>query len=403
MVNVKGVIDPAESDYIRQTLDDAEAARATVILQVDSRGSFGDEAAMLGTRIRRATVPVVAWVGPTGARAAGGALNLVYASSLVAVSPGAGIGPARPFDLGRSAGNETVDEVEKGLRTLQTLAAGSMADPAGIDRLVEGAVLPARQALDAGAAELVVPTIPDLLRSLDGRMVRTASGSARLITLTSPGRPVDVGFHEIGLFRRLLHAVSTPTAFYVLLIAGLWSIAFELTQPGFGFAGIAGALSLALAAYSLTVIPVAWPGLALLLAGTGSMALDVLIQRVGLLTVAGTGTFLAGSLLAWAGVSDEVDVALWLILMFTAGGFLYFGFALTVALRARERVRSAQVGLVGLTGEARGDIDPEGSVVVKGAVWRARSADGPISKGSRVRVREVDGLILRVDPEPGRP
>jgi membrane-bound serine protease (ClpP class) len=70
-----------------------------------------------------------------------------------------------------------------------------------------------------------------------------------------------------------------------------------------------------------------------------------------------------------------------------------------VALRARDRVRSAQIGLVGLVGEARTDLDPEGGVFVKGTLWRARSMNGPIRSGRRIRVRGIDGLILRVEEE----
>jgi membrane-bound serine protease (ClpP class) len=83
----------------------------------------------------------------------------------------------------------------------------------------------------------------------------------------------------------------------------------------------------------------------------------------------------------------------------TLAGFLLFGFGMTVALRARERVRSAQVGLVGLIGETRTDLNPEGGVFVKGTLWRARSMNGPIAGGRRVRVRGIDGLILRVEEE----
>jgi len=38
-------------------------------------------------------------------------------------------------------------------------------------------------------------------------------------------------------------------------------------------------------------------------------------------------------------------------------------------------------------------------VLVKGSLWRARTMDGSIRKGSRIRVRAVEGLILRVEPE----
>jgi membrane-bound serine protease (ClpP class) len=326
----------------------------------------------------------------------------VYSSDLVSMAPGAGIGPARPFDLSTKASREPASEVARGAAMLRELAAGAGLDPQATDRLVRGAALAAAPAQRAGTVGLVAVSIPDLLRKVDGRQVRTASGPATLVTLNTQDRPVVVRFRDIGFIDRILHAVSTPTAVYVLLLIGLWGIAFELTQPGLGMAGIAGVLSLLLCGYGLTVVPVHWWGLALLAGGVGLQALDVVIERVGALTFAGTGAFLAGSLLAWWGVAPAIDLPLWLVVLVTIGGFLLFGFGLTVALKARERVRTAQVGLVGLTGEVRSDLNPEGGVFVKGALWRARSMDGPIKAGSRIRVRGIDGLILQVeeDPEP---
>ena len=106
MVKVDGVIDPAQAAYVRGSIERSKRVGATVILQVDSRGGYGDEGVRLGRFIRSAAVPVVSWVGPSGARAAGGALFLLYGSSLAAMAPGAGIGPARPFDLDTSASRE---------------------------------------------------------------------------------------------------------------------------------------------------------------------------------------------------------------------------------------------------------------------------------------------------------
>jgi membrane-bound ClpP family serine protease len=104
--------------------------------------------------------------------------------------------------------------------------------------------------------------------------------------------------------------------------------------------------------------------------------------------------------LIFGGVSEEVDVSPWLIGAFAVAALLYWGFGLTVAVQSRERLTSTQRGLVGLVGEARGELTPDGPVFVKGALWRGRSSDGPIPAGSRVRVRGVDGLILRVELEP---
>jgi membrane-bound serine protease (ClpP class) len=352
VVKVHGVIDPALAGFVSDVLEQTGRS-STVILQLDSRWGYDDDPRDLARDIQETAVPVIAWVGPSGARVEGPALTVVNATSVRAVAPGAGLG---------------------------SLAAGP--------------------ALRAGAADVVASDIRALLVELDGRSVQTRRGPVVLATLNRGGRQVEVRFHDMGPIRRVLHAVSTPIAVYVLLVFGLWGIAFEVTQPGIGVAGISAVLALALAVYALTVVPVSWVGLSLILAGAGLQWLDVLIRRVALLTVAGTVLFAAGSVLAWSGVPDAIDLAPWVIVLATVGGALFFGFALTVALRARERVRSSQVGLVGLLGEARGDLDPEGAVFVKGTMWRAKSMDGPIPKGARIRVRGIDGLILRVEEEP---
>jgi membrane-bound serine protease (ClpP class) len=400
VVKLQGVVDGSVAGYLRDTLNSAEESGATLIVQIDSSfGSYGDEAMRLGADIGNATIPVIAWVGPSGARAAGGALFIPFSSSLVAMAPGAGIGPARPFDLGTSASREEPEGAGRRQAQIEVLARELGAQQSGVERLISGPPLPAGPALDAGMVDLLATDLRDLLDKLDGLRVETSSGPAVLATKSTPTRPVAVRFHEIGPVRRLLHAVSTPTAVYVLLVLGLWAIAFEFTQPGFGVAGIAGALSLVLAGFGLTVVPVRWAGVALIVAGTALQGFDVAIRRVAAWTVIGTLAFLAGSLLAWWGVAPAIDLSLWLVLLFTVAGAVFFGFGMTVALRARERVRTAQVGLIGLVGEVRSDLDPEGGVYVKGSLWRARSMDGPIPKGARVRIKGVEGLILRVEPE----
>jgi membrane-bound ClpP family serine protease len=82
---------------------------------------------------------------------------------------------------------------------------------------------------------------------------------------------------------------------------------------------------------------------------------------------------------------------------------LYYGFALTVAIQSRDRIAGVQRGLIGLVGEARGRLAPEGAVFVKGALWRGRTNGAPIEVGTAIRVRGVEGLILHVEAEPGQP
>jgi membrane-bound serine protease (ClpP class) len=236
--------------------------------------------------------------------------------------------------------------------------------------------------------------------------VRTPEGPVTLNThvATNPAQAaagtVRIRFENMPLLTRVAHGVSSPSMIYFLLILGLACLAFEMTQPGFGFAGIAGVCLLLLAVYGLTVVPVNNGGLALLVGGIGLMAADVRLRRLGWLSGAGLAAFTAGSVLAWIGVAGPIRVSPWLIGGAVVASVLFYGFGLTVAIQSRDRVLSQQRGLVGLIGEARGRLAPDGPVFVKGALWRGRTIGDPIEPGSRVRVRSVEGLTLSVEAEP---
>ena len=387
LVKVDGVIDAAVRDYVIGTIERAELDGATVLLQLDSPGTMAIDAEALLRRVRDARVPVVGWVGPVGARVAGSAVAVLGVDALSVASPGVGIGPATPVDLLDADG--------------PNLPQGVFLDPAV--RL--GRELTAQEALDGGVVDLASPALTgldDVLREIDGRVADTAAGDITLETFDEE-RGVNrlVRFHDLGPGRRVLHAVANPGAVYVLLVLGLALIAFELTQAGLGVAGVSGAALVGLGVYGLVVAPPDPVGLVLLLGGIAAMIVDVRLRRLGPPSIVGLAAFAVGSFLVYRGVADAIDLSSWLVAGTVVGSALYYLFGLTVAIQSRDRVTSARRGLVGLIGEARGPLAPEGPVFVKGALWRGRATDGPIPPGTRIRVRGVDGLTLRVEPEPG--
>lgn len=392
VVKVEGAVDRTMNDYLRGTIADAEAAHSTLVLQIDTSGTLDVDPLALGDLVARASVPVIVWVGPTPAQAAGAGLLLVYASSLAAVAPGAATGPLQPVDLGHPDAYPTA-QVRAFVARWQTMH-GRSPTVTFPDHALTGA-----EAEQAGIIQADAFTVPQLLSKIDGQTVQTANGRVTLDTAGSPGDQVLVRFHDLGPGKRVLHAVASPTWIYVLLVFGFAAIAFELTQPGFGFAGFSGAGMLALGVYGLTAVPLFWPGLVLLLAGIGLMVADVLVRRLGWRTYLGLVTFVAGSVLAFRNLAPAIQISPWLIGATVVASLLYYGFGLTVAIQSRERITSTQRGLVGLPGETRGELAPEGPVFVKGTLWKGRSSNGPIPPGTRIRVRGVDGLILRVEPE----
>jgi membrane-bound serine protease (ClpP class) len=398
VAKVDGSIDRTVADYLLHTLADGERAGAAVVLQLDTAGTLDQPAIALAQRVFQAHVPVIVWVGPAPAKAQGAGVLLMAASSLSAVAPGVGIGPLEPIDL--VDGRQVTFPDPRIVEEMATGWASSRGRPAAS---FPGSPAPAQTALRDGLAQVRADSIPDLLDRIDGSTVSTAVGQVTLQTRIAENAaqaPVNVRFTELGPVGRIAHAVASPAAIYVLLAFGFAALVFELTQPGFGFAGVAGIGMLALAVYGLDVVPASWAGLLLLVSGVVLLSADVFLRRLGVLTGLGLAAFLAGSILSFRGVAPSIQVSPWLIGFLTVATFLYYGFALTVAVQARDRIASTHRGLVGLVGEARAELRPEGPVSVKGALWRGRSVDGPIPAGTRIRVRGVDGLILRVEPEP---
>lgn len=401
VVKLDGSIDGTMVSYLRDWLETAEADGAVLVVQLDSAGTLDQDAVALAERIHDASVPVIVWVGPAPAKARGAGLLLMYAASLAAVAPGAGIGPLEPLDL-VEARNALLPSAEQLARMVGRWAA-ERGRPAPE---IPSEPVPAQAALDGHIAQVAAASVPDLLDRVDGETVRTAAGPVTLRTriATAEGEtPVEVRFTSPGPIVRVLHAMASPAAIYVLLVLGLAALAFELTQPGFGFAGFSGIGMVALAVYGLAVVPFSWLGLALVVGGVALLVAEVLVRRLGVLTGLGLLAFAVGSALAFRGVSELIRVSPWLIGSATVASFLYYGFALTVAMRSRKRITSTQRGLVGLVGETRGQLDPEGPVYVKGTLWRGRTVGGAIPPGTRVRVRGLDGLVLRVEPEPEAP
>ena len=401
VIEVEGSIDRPLLGFLEEQLDRAEAAGAVVVLQLDTPGTLGEDGIALAERVATLRVPVIAWVGPAPARASGAGLLLMLASSTAAVAPGSQTGPLAPIDVLRpGAPSASLTERIRGWLEER----GRTVDLSGIDRPLTG-----QDAVEAGIAQASGYTVPEVLGALDGTRVRTPGGDVVLRTRVATTseeareRTVALRFVEPGLVARVLHAVATPSMVYVLLVLGLAALAFEMTQPGFGFAGFSGVGVLLLASYGLTVATPSWPWLAVILAGVGSLAVDVRMRSLSWPTWIGLAAFAAGSWFAWSGVDPSVRVNPWLIVGAVAGSLLYYGFALTVAIQSRDRIVRAQRGLIGLVGETRGRLAPDGPVFVKGALWRGRALGDPIEPGMPVRVRGVDGLILRVEAEPEAP
>jgi membrane-bound serine protease (ClpP class) len=387
-----GFIDPPVTAQIRDVLDLAEEQGSElVVLQYSSPGGVSVDLDEVLARLRASTVPVAVLVGPLGVGAeAGGAAGVLWLGAhLRAVALDGSVGPIDPPDLAVTA---------DATATRQLVAAELErigADPDLTEALLTSAV--GAEDLDAaGVVTLSAQGIEPLLVDLDGRTVATADGER---TLSIRADEVQVRFHSLGLVRRLLHAATTAPFIYLLLVVGLGMLLFEVFQPGFGVAGIAGLVTLAIGVFGLTVLPVTWWAVALVVLGLLLYALDTALAGFGPLTLGATVAFAVGS---WAFYDAEVlALPWWLIAATTVAAFAFFVFVMTSILRAQAGPEGVSVDdLVGRPGIVRSVLNPEGHVYIDGALWRARwTGDTRRAKvGTPVKVHAVDGPVVLVEP-----
>jgi membrane-bound serine protease (ClpP class) len=406
VVQVQGYLDPPVVALARRAVADANHARTTLLLvQLDSGGALSTDLAPLLRDVRQSRVPVAVWVGPSGARAEGGAALLAEAATVVFVSPGSDVGPASPVRLDDPSATSVPS-------TAAQLAAFAGANGRSSGR----AAALARTRLGAGAAAAghvtngVRPTIGEVIVTLDGQTVRTAAGPVHLSTArvigTGRGRRrqpnQDVVFASLTLGARIQHTLIDPRVAYLLLVAGAALIVFEFFAASVGFAAAVGAVAVLGGAYGCSHLPVhIWAAALIGVAGLG-LAIDVQAGRLGPWTVIGGAALLGGSLGLFGG-SSRLHVPWWELAVVLVATLLFFVGALPAFVRSRYSTPTVgREGLVGELGQAEVAVDPNGVVTIRGSRWRAYTNRAtPIEEGATVRVVAVDGLLLEVEPEAG--
>jgi membrane-bound serine protease (ClpP class) len=366
VVQVSGWIDPVVVDFIGRSIADSERGGAeALIIQLDSPGSLVSDARLdrLVQRIEDARVPIAVWIGGSGARAKGDAGRVALAAPIVGLAPS-----------GR---------LQVGNRVL---------GPA--DALKAGAV----QINEKRSAVLGLFIASIDGRTIDGKKLDTATFTPRKSGPPDAKLTVQARLAKLDLWPRTMHTVASPPVAYLLLLAGLAMLIFELYTGGVGIAAGVGAVSLVLSAYGLAILPINPWGLALIAFGAFGFAIDIQTGVPRFWTGVGVVGLVVGSLLLYR---DPVSLS-WLPLV---GGVVGFVLLMLAGLPAtvRSRFSTPTIGresLVGEVGEAVAALDPEGVVRVRDALWPARTnRSTPVAAGDPVRVVAVVGAALEVAPE----
>jgi membrane-bound serine protease (ClpP class) len=356
-------------------------------------------------RMLRASVPVVVFVAPPGARAGSAGVFITLAADVAAMAPGTNIGAAHPVGAGPGGPGGIADPVMATKVTNDAAAyARSLAQQRGrnadwAERAVrESDSLPASEALRYKVVEEVASDVNDLLAKLDGRRLTGPWGERTLRT-----RGAVVFEEEMNGFERLLQTLVDPNVAYLLFTVGIYALVAEVSNPGAVVPGVVGAICLVLALVAFGSLPVNWGGVALLVVAVALFVAEVKVASHGLLGVGGLVAFVLGSLLLFAPLTPEplgatVTLNLWLVAGLAAASALFFGWILRQALAVRRAPALWDQPRAGEVAIAQTSLAPTGSVHLRGESWSAEVRGGTIEAGAPVRVIAREGLTLLVEP-----
>lgn len=403
VLTLDGVINPVTASYLARGIATAETAGAeALIVQLDTPGGLMDSTEQMVRAIANARVPVIVYVAPRGARAASAGVYITYASHVAAMAPDTRIGAATPVAYGEQGEPVSLPEAmqrkieQDALAALRSLAQERGRNLEWAERAVrEAASATAREAVEQRIVEILAEDLSDLLRQLDGRVVALASGN--IVTLRTAH--ASVRFLPMRPLERFLLTITNPTVAYLLLSIGLLGLWIEFSQPGVSLPGVLGGVCVLLGLYALGTLPVNWAAVFLMLLAFIFFAFDIFASTHGVLTIGGLVSFIMGSLLLFQSPEPYLRVQPWAIALVAAIVLAVAVLIVRAAVRGQRRpVVSGPEALIGMVGEARQDLDPEGLVFVDGALWRARSVAGRIEAGRAVEVVRIEGLLLHVRP-----
>ena len=446
ILTLDGAVTPPSAQYLaREIAAASDAGKDLVIIEIDTPGGLVDSMKTIIKAILASDTPVATFVSPQGARSASAGLYIMYSAHISAMAPATNTGAATPVEVGGAPSddspldeNPTTPDEETGdeaddienvsnpdaapltdaaeeddaleertsapLSSPDALRAKVINDSVGYIRALaeergrnadwaESAVrdavsVTANEALELGVIDLIASDIDDLLQQIDGRTVSVASGEKTIST-----ENIRLERAEPTLAEKILGFIANPNVAVILMSLATTGIIIEMWNPGSIFPGALGIVCLLLGFYSFQVLPFNWLGLALMGVGVIFMTLEAYTPTFGLIGLAGLILFGFGLFVVFP-EGFRVSASVIGTMLAIAGGLL--GAVLVAVIGSRshgpmiggDAIRRRE----GIVDEWDGK---EGWVIVEGERWRAR-ADKPLRAGDKIRVVEVDGLILVV-------
>ncbi|MBP1713117.1 MAG: rane-bound serine protease, partial [Deltaproteobacteria bacterium] len=209
VIKINDVITPAIADFISRSIEQATKEKAVcLIIQMDTPGGLDLSMRDIIKDIMNAEIPVIVYVGPSGARAASAGAIITIAADIAAMAPSTNIGAAHPVAVGGGKMDRTMAEkvVNDAVAYVKSIAQKKGRNVDWAVRAVRDSVsIPETEALKLKVIDLIAKDLNELLEKIDGKTVEKPKGAIKLATKGLKIQELEMGFRQ-----RFLATLSNP-------------------------------------------------------------------------------------------------------------------------------------------------------------------------------------------------
>lgn len=383
-VDIEGVINPGASALLQHAIDTAETdGAAALIMRLDTPGGLLSSTRDMVTSIGESQVPVIGYVGPSGAGATSAGAFILLSTHLAVMNEGTTVGASSPV---AGDGSDIEGTMAKKVMNDNRALIRSIAEERGrnaelAESFVSEAVsVTAKEARDGQVIDLVIPEFSQLLTLADGKKIQFHGQTLNLKLADK-----EIITVKPRLIDRLLQIIAQPQIAHLLISLGMLGIYLEFLSPGLTFPGVLGGIAIILGLIGAQSLPLNTGFMLLLFLGMALMLAELFVAGFGVLGIGGAIAFILGSFRLFD-LPDSVEYrnSVLAISIGVSATILLTTFLIGQSLR-RQESKTAKKPIVGATGEAMVNFDEKGYVLVQDKRWPAITSE-PLHHGDRIEV-----------------
>ncbi len=396
-IEIKENIGPATLDYLERATEHAKQKKCVSILaRINTPGGSLQSTRKIVELIMNSPIPFLCVIHPTGGHAgSAGAIIMqachingaMEATNIGAASPVAGTGQEIPEDLRKKLFEDTRSWVE-GIAQYR-----GRSKEFAVAIVDDAKALSARDALKAGAIDVVSSDLTGFLDFAEAKPVRLDADQTAEVQVGA------LESYEPDLRHAIMQIFSNPQWAYLLFMACLGLLYFEMTHPGTIAPGVVGAIGLIISLMNFHMLDVSWGGVFLILLGVGFMFAELFVPSFGALGLGGLASFVVGSLLLFdekSGYQLPTDllVSTSLLLFLLMAGVTYLAVTATkrgLLNRANEKMEGQSLKV-----KKFDPIKKRGIAQFRGELWKIKS-NQVLEVDDEAVITEVKGLTLYVE------